>query len=124
MLWPNGISFEELAEQSKQPDADPFDLLCHLAFNAPLRTRRERAERSGGNARISSRNSATRHARCWTNYWRSMRSTAMPRFVLPDVLHVPPISEHGNPGEIIRLFGSPDKLATAVNDLQEILYGS
>ena len=28
----------------KQPDADPFDLLCHVAFNAPLRTRRERAE--------------------------------------------------------------------------------
>ena len=30
--------------QAKQPDADPFDLLCHLAFNAPLRTRRERAQ--------------------------------------------------------------------------------
>ena len=29
----------------KQPDADPFDLLCHVAFNAPLRTRRERAQR-------------------------------------------------------------------------------
>jgi type I site-specific restriction endonuclease len=25
--------------------ADPFDLLCHVAFNAPLRTRRERADR-------------------------------------------------------------------------------
>jgi type I restriction enzyme R subunit len=32
-----GISFDELAETSKQPNADPFDLLCHLAFNAPLR---------------------------------------------------------------------------------------
>ena len=27
------------------PDADPLDLLCHLAFNGPLRTRRERAQR-------------------------------------------------------------------------------
>ena len=27
-----------------EADADPFDLLCHVAFNAPLRTRRERAE--------------------------------------------------------------------------------
>src|SRR6185295_7735239 len=44
-LAERGISFEELAEQAKQPDADPFDLLCHLAFNAPLRTRRERAQR-------------------------------------------------------------------------------
>ena len=40
-----GIDFDELAEAAGQPDADPFDLLCHLAFNAPLRTRRERAQR-------------------------------------------------------------------------------
>jgi type I restriction enzyme, R subunit len=42
-LAERGISFDELAETAKQPNADPFDLLCHLAFNAPLRTRRERA---------------------------------------------------------------------------------
>ena len=40
-----GIDFDELADAAQQPDADPFDLLCHLAFNAPLRTRRERAQR-------------------------------------------------------------------------------
>ena len=40
-----GISFDQLASAANQPEADPFDLLCHLAFNAPLRTRRERAER-------------------------------------------------------------------------------
>ena len=44
-LKERGIDFEQLAEQAGQPDADPFDLLCHLAFNAPLRTRRERAQR-------------------------------------------------------------------------------
>ena len=44
-LAQRGISFDELAETAKQPNADPFDLLCHLAFNAPLRTRRERAQR-------------------------------------------------------------------------------
>ena len=43
-LEDRGISFEELVTAAKQPDADPFDLLCHVAFNAPLRTRRERAE--------------------------------------------------------------------------------
>jgi len=44
-LEERGINFDELAETAGQPEADPFDLLCHLAFNAPLRTRRERAER-------------------------------------------------------------------------------
>ena len=43
-LTERGISFEELASSSDQPDADPFDLLCHLAWNAPLRTRRQRAD--------------------------------------------------------------------------------
>ena len=44
-LADRGIDFDELAESANQPDADPFDLLCHIAFNAPLRTRRERARR-------------------------------------------------------------------------------
>jgi len=34
-----------VAAQAGQPDADPFDLLCHLAFNAPVLTRRQRADR-------------------------------------------------------------------------------
>lgn len=43
-LEERGIAFDELAAAAAQPDADPFDLLCHVAYNAPLRTRRERAE--------------------------------------------------------------------------------
>jgi type I restriction enzyme R subunit len=42
-LAERGIDFGKLAEAVGRPEADPFDLLCHLAFNAPLRTRRERA---------------------------------------------------------------------------------
>jgi hypothetical protein len=34
-LAERGIEFSELSHQVGQPDADPFDLLCHLAFNAP-----------------------------------------------------------------------------------------
>jgi len=44
-LEERGIEFDHLAETADQPDADPPDLLCHLAFNGPLRTRRERAQR-------------------------------------------------------------------------------
>ena len=47
-----------------------------------------------------------------------MREHGDAQFVLPDVLHVPPISDHGQPGEIIKLFGGPDQLRQAVNDLQ------
>jgi type I restriction enzyme R subunit len=39
-------------------------------------------------------------------------------------LRVAPISSHGQPGEIIKLFGAPDQLRKAVNDLQGLLYGA
>jgi hypothetical protein len=41
----SGIAIATVAAQAGQPDADPFDLLCHLAFNAPVLTRRQRADR-------------------------------------------------------------------------------
>jgi len=44
-LEERGIDFDQLRSSSNQPEADPFDLLCHLAFNGPLRSRRERADR-------------------------------------------------------------------------------
>src|SRR5439155_3863917 len=44
-LAERGIDFQQVALQAGKPDADPFDLLCHLAFNAPVLTRRQRADR-------------------------------------------------------------------------------
>jgi len=38
-LAEKGIEFDELMKQTNKPEADPFDLLCHVAYNAPLRTR-------------------------------------------------------------------------------------
>jgi type I restriction enzyme R subunit len=46
------------------------------------------------------------------------------QFVLPDVLRVPPISNHGQIGEIIRLFGGVDALRAAVTELQGHLYAA
>ena len=123
-LAERGISFEELADQAKQPEADPFDLLCHLAFNAPLRTRRERAQRLRQDRKDFFERYSPEARQILDELLEKYAQHGDAQFVLPDVLHVPPISDHGNPGEIIRLFGSPEKLLTAVNDLQGILYGS
>jgi type I restriction enzyme R subunit len=46
------------------------------------------------------------------------------QFKLPDVLHIPPISEHGGPAEIIQIFGGVDELRDAVNALQSELYAA
>ncbi len=123
-LAQRGISFDELAETAKQPDADPFDLLCHVAFNAPLRTRRERAQhlreerkdffdQYGPEARAILNELLDKYAEYGTA-----------QFVLPDVLQIPPISERGNVIEIAKMFGGSEKLRDAVNQLQTLLYAA
>jgi type I restriction enzyme R subunit len=46
------------------------------------------------------------------------------QFELPDILKVPPISNHGNVIEIAGFFGGPEKLSDAVNRLQALLYAA
>ncbi|VEP18018.1 DEAD/DEAH box helicase (fragment) [Hyella patelloides LEGE 07179] len=38
LLEEKGIDFEELKEVTNQPEADPFDLICHIAFDTPVLT--------------------------------------------------------------------------------------
>lgn len=121
-LTERGITFDELAEAAKQPDADPFDLLCHVAYSAPIRTRRERAE--------AARVDGQAFFRSFTNGARTVLNELLNKYVefgaaqfqIPDALKVPPISEHGNVIEIAALFGGGDKLRSAVEELQRLLY--
>jgi len=123
-LRERGIDFTELAEQTGQPDADPFDLLCHLAFNAPLRTRRERAQRLKSERKDYFEKFSPEARTVLDELLEKYAEHGDAQFVLPDVLRVPPISTHGQPAEIIKLFGGPDQLRQAVNDLQGLLYGT
>lgn len=123
-LAERGIDFATVAAQAGQPDADPFDLLCHLAFNAPVLTRRQRADR------------VKRLQAAFFHYYQPEAQEVLRdllekyardgelQFTLPDVLKLPPISHHGNVNEIIGKFGGADQLRTAVNQLQSLLYAS
>lgn len=121
-LAERGIDFSTLVEATKQPDADPFDLLVHVAWNAPLRTRRERAER-------------VRKER--KDFWD--RYSPQARAVLNDlldkytdhgvtqlddlqILEVAPLSERGTPLEIAGFFGGSGQLRQAVSELQSMIY--
>lgn len=123
-LSERGIDFEELAKAAQQPDADPFDLLCHVAYNAPLRTRRERAallrrdkpdffEQYGPEARAILDHLLEKYA-----------EHGLAQLKIPEVLKVPPISEHGNVVEISGLFGGAEKLRQAIDQLQALLYAA
>lgn len=119
-----GIDFEQLAEQAGQPDADPFDLLCHLAFNAPLRTRRERAQRLKSERKDYFDKFSPEARQVLDELLEKYAEHGDAQFVLPDVLKVHPISDHGQPAEIMKLFGGPVALRQAVNELQGLLYAA
>ena len=123
-LAERGISFDELAEQAKQPDADPFDLLCHLAFNAPLRTRRERAQHLRESRKDFFAQYSSEARRILDELLEKYAEHGAAQFVLPDVLKVPPVSEHGQVADIIKVFGGAEKLREAVTALQTLLYAA
>ncbi len=124
MLAEYGISFTVLASAANQPEADFFDLLCYVAFNAPLLTRRERANRL--------RRKETDFFNQYGETARTILNALLDKyaehgadgFAIPDVLKVPPISEYGNVIEISNLFGGAAKLREVVVQIQRLLYAA
>ena len=123
-LEERGIDFDQLRETSNQPEAYPFDLLCHLAFNGPLRTRRERADRVKKDEKSFFEKYGPEARAILTDLLEKYAEHGTAQFVIPDVLKVPPISERGNVIEIAKLFGGPEKLRDAVSELQALLYAA
>lgn len=117
------ISFDELIAASGQPDADPLDLLCHLAWNAPLLTRRERAERA---RRL--------HPDLFAQYGdvaREILTLLIDRYIERGLvqfdkpsalLKVEPFDHYGTVPEIAAHFGGAPALRTALGRLQSALY--
>ncbi|MCQ8129750.1 DEAD/DEAH box helicase family protein [Methylomonas sp. WSC-6] len=123
-LTERGISFEELAASSDLPDADPFDLLCHLAWNAPLLTRRQRAEQ----ARKSAQTLFSQHSETAREILSLMLDKYIERGIsqfnaLSELMKVQPFEQFGTPTEIAnRYFGGIQGLKAAVSQLQSAIY--
>lgn len=123
-LAERGIDFDELAAAANQPGADPFDLLCHVAFNAPLRSRRERADRLRKEEKDFFDKHGPKARAVLDELLEKYAEHGTAQFVIPDVLKVPPLSKHGNVMEIAEFFGGPERLREAVSQLQALLYAA
>ena len=123
-LHERGIDFQTLAKQAGKPDADPFDLLCHLAYNAPMLTRRQRADRVKKQQVGFFNYFAPESREILNDLLEKYAADGELQFTLPDVLKLAPISQHGNVNEIIGKFGGADNLRNAVNQLQTFLYAA
>lgn len=120
-LEEQGLSFEELKEETKA-DLDIFDLICHIAYDAPALTRRERAEN------VKKRN-------YWTKYGeqaRAVLSALLEKYAetgIEDIedmkiLTVEPLKNFGTPQEIFGLFGGKAEYLKALRELEAEIYGA
>ncbi|EGE58173.1 UNVERIFIED_ORG: type I restriction enzyme R subunit [Rhizobium esperanzae] len=101
-------------------DLDPFDLVCHIAFDRKPLTRRERAEN------VKKRDVFSRYE----GKARAVLDVLLGKYAdegflsLDDtnVLRIPPVNTLGTPVELIRAFGGKDGFEQAVRDVQLELY--
>jgi len=121
-LEERGIDFNQLAEEVGKPEADPLDLLCHLAFESPLRTRRERAEYLRKNTPDFFDQYGPEASEILESLLEKYTDYGPKQFVIPDALQVSPISDHGNVIEITNLFGGALAMKQAVDQMQSLLY--
>jgi type I restriction enzyme, R subunit len=119
-----GIEFSELAERIGVTDADPFDLLVHVAWNGSLISRRERVGRM--------RRERADFVEGFAPEARAVLEALLEKYAdhgvsqIDDlaVLSVPPLSELGSPVEIAERFGGASKLRRAVSELGDLLYAA
>ena len=118
-LAKKGVFLDELAELVGR-DYDAFDLVCHVAFDQPPLTRRERAEK------VRKRNVFAQYgdkARAVLNaLLQKYADTGITSVESLEILKVEPLTGFGTPVEIVSLFGGKPNYLAAIAQLENALY--
>jgi type I restriction enzyme R subunit len=118
-LETEGVLLDVLADEVGK-DLDPFDLICHVAFERPPLTRRERAD-------------SVRKRDVFTRYGAQARAVLEALLVKyqdegvvnlddPRILQIAPFDAMGTPVQLIKEFGSRTDYEKAVHEMQRALY--
>ncbi len=101
-------------------ELDPFDLICHVAFDAKPLTRRERADN------VKKRDVFDQYGEQARAVLDALLDKYADEGVLniddTNVLRIPPLDQLGTPIELVRAFGGKPGFEQAVHDLQSELY--
>ncbi|HLO51879.1 MAG TPA: type I restriction-modification enzyme R subunit C-terminal domain-containing protein, partial [Kamptonema sp.] len=120
-LAQEGVFFEALADEIGK-DCDPFDLVCHVAWDMPPLTRRERAER------VKKRNYFAKYGEQARRVLEALLDKYADRGVAQieerQILTVMPFTQFGTPIEIVRAFGGLEGYEAALRDLKQSLYSA
>ncbi len=118
-LEEQGVLVEALRDAVNR-EVDLFDLICHVAFDQPPLTRKERANN------VKKRDYFTKYG----NEARKVLESLLDKYAdegitnieSMDILKVKPLTDFGSPMEIIKQFGSKAKYLEAVKELEYELY--
>ncbi len=118
-LAAEGLPLDPLAEEVGK-DLDPFDLICHVAFDAKPLTRRERVEN------VKKRDVFAKYG----DQARAVLDALLTKYAdegvlnLGDanVLRIPPFTALGTPVQLIKAFGGRVDFERAIHELQSALY--
>lgn len=122
-LIEQGVMLDELREEVKQKtgkDLSVFDLICHVTFDAPPLSRKERAEK------VKKRNYFGKYS----EKARKVLNALIDKFADDgieeienrEILKFQPFDEIGTPMEIIKEFGGKTKYEEAIKELEKELF--
>ncbi|AUG58881.1 Type-1 restriction enzyme R protein [Acetivibrio saccincola] len=118
-LEERGVFFEELKDEVGK-DLDPFDLICHIAFDMPPLTRRERANN------VKKRNYFTKYGESAREVLEALlekyADEGIENLENLEILKVPDFKKFGSPIEIVKRFGGKKKYLEAIKELQKEIY--
>ena len=118
-LRDQGVLLEAL-EDMVGTDYDPFDLICHVAYDRPPLTRRERADQ------VKKRDVFTKYG----DTARAVLDALLEKYADQGVeqieefavLQLRPISDLGTPVELVKAFGGKQQYRDAVHELESAIY--
>ncbi|MCL5997139.1 MAG: restriction endonuclease subunit R, partial [Chloroflexi bacterium] len=111
-----------LAEVLNQTEADQLDLLAHIAFGAPIRTRSERATAFVNREGRFLQQHATPAREVILSLLDKYRAAGIEEISDPRVFRLPPFLQMGQAPGIVRRFGSAGALRASLQELQRRLY--
>jgi len=117
-LEAEGVLFDALADEVGK-DLDPFDLLLHVAYDMPPRTRRERANR------VKKRNAFAKYGEVARKVIEALIDKYADEGVQTiesiEVLRVPPLDKLGTPTELVKSFGGRAQYDAALRSIEHEL---
>ena len=119
-LAEEGLLLDPLREEVGK-DLDPFDLICHIAFDQPPLTRRDRANN------VRKRDVFTQYGPQARAVLEALLAKYQDEGIVTGldntkILEIPPFNTMGTPFQLIKPFGSRTGFEHAVHELQAAIY--